>query len=145
LHSHHICSSDGVTNTETEGQSKFLQNVQEECQYLEDPMKSIVPEHERIGELSACLGGYAGFASIVDDMTCTSKQLKSLLSFTGVMILKTLKEVQKQQVISANESSSSQSNCGVKCNPGGCVGKGGCSGRGQGRQSDVLIREENLF
>ena len=64
---------------------KILQNFQEKCQDLEDTTQSIVPDHEKIGQLSTCVRDYTDFASIVNDMTRTAKQLKSSLSFADVM------------------------------------------------------------
>jgi hypothetical protein len=44
-----------------------------------------VPDHEKMGQPSACVQDYAEFLSIVNYMTCTAKQLKSSLSFHDVM------------------------------------------------------------
>jgi hypothetical protein len=128
----------------TGGPCKFLQNFQEKYQDLEDTTQSVVPDHEKIGQLSACVRDYADFSSIVNDMTRTAKQLKSSLSFADVMEELTtkaedLKEVQKRRVNSTMVSKSGQGGRGTGQNSGGCGGK---SGRGKGKPSNVLTREE---
>jgi hypothetical protein len=111
---------------------------------LEDSTQSVVADHEKIGQLSACVGDYADFSSIVNDMTRTAKKLKSSLSFADVMEELTtkaedLKEVQKRQVNSTMVSKSGQGGRGTGQNSGG---HGGKSGRRKGLPSDVLTREE---
>jgi hypothetical protein len=51
---------------------KFWQTSQEKYQYLEDMKQS---DHEKIGQLSACAGDYADFASVMKQKTRTAKQL----------------------------------------------------------------------
>jgi hypothetical protein len=43
-----------LTSKYTGGPCKFLQNFQEKYQDLEDTTQSIVPDHKKIGQLSAC-------------------------------------------------------------------------------------------
>ena len=80
-----------LTSKYTGGPCKFLQNFQEKYQDLEDTRQSIVPDHEKIGQLRACVRDYTAFASIVNDMTRTAKQLKSSLSFADIMVELTTK------------------------------------------------------
>jgi hypothetical protein len=132
-----------LTTKYTGGPCKFLQNFKEKYQDLEDTTQSVVPDHEKIGQLSACVRDYADFSSIINDMTRAAKQLKSSLSFADVMEelatkAEDLKEVQKLRVNSTMVSKNGQGGHGTGRNSGG---RGGKSGRGKGKPSDVLTHE----
>jgi hypothetical protein len=97
-----------LTPKYTGGPCKFLQNFQEKYQDLEDTTQYIVPDHEKIGQLSACVRDYNDFAR-------TAKQLKSSLSFADVMKELTIKaedekELQKRSVNPVNASNKSVKN-----------------------------------